>query len=256
MLALLSPSKDLYDPVPISKFEVHCSIPRLWSKSWHIVEALKKKSVADLKKLMGINDKLAALNFARNQAFSKIFTEANSRPAVYTFSGDVYRGLDAWSLTRDQVDYCEAHVRILSGLYGVLRPLDLMQPYRLEMGTELPVKTCKNLYDFWKRDITKLIVQDIETSRSTCLINLASQEYFSALDTRKVKVPIIHIHFREYKNGKWKFVSFTAKRARGLMVRFMAQHKIADVDQLKAFDFEQYRFEDKLSSENDYYFIR
>ncbi|MBK9642023.1 MAG: peroxide stress protein YaaA [Saprospiraceae bacterium] len=254
MIILVSPSKDLDYQSNIEQNSTE--IPRLWEKSWPIVEQLKKYSPKKLAALMDISPKLAAENHQRNQAFIQQFTKENSRPALYAFSGDVYRGLDVESLDPLSIHYCASHLRILSGLYGLLRPMDLMQPYRLEMSTALKIGRKKNLYQYWGNEIADLIQSDIEQQSGKYLINLASQEYFEAVQLKQIKVPVIDIHFREFKNGKMQFVSFNAKRARGLMVRYMAMEKTADVESIKGFDLESYTFDEKMSNEKSFYFIR
>ncbi|MBK7880998.1 MAG: peroxide stress protein YaaA [Saprospiraceae bacterium] len=254
MIILVSPSKDLDYKNNVDRDSIE--IPRLWEKSWPIIDQLRKYKPKKLGALMDISAKLAEENYQRNQAFSPDFNKENSRPAIFAFSGDVYRGLDVKSLDHASFDYCSDHLRILSGLYGVLRPMDLVQPYRLEMGTALKVGRKKNLYQYWGREIADLIQADIEAQSAKYLINLASQEYFEAVQLNDIKVPVIDIHFREFKNGKMQFVSFNAKKARGLMVRYMAQNKCADLECIKGFDLESYTFEEKMSEGNSLYFIR
>jgi cytoplasmic iron level regulating protein YaaA (DUF328/UPF0246 family) len=180
---------------------------------------LKKKKPKALSQLMSISDKLAELNWERNQQFSPPFTPENARPAVYAFNGDVYQGLDVYTLSEDKLDTLQDTLRILSGLYGVLRPLDLIQPYRLEMGTQLKVGRKKNLYEFWKKELTDHLNGELEDNE--LFINLASNEYFGAVDEKKLKVPVITPIFKDWKNDKLKVISFFAKRARGSMVRYI-----------------------------------
>ncbi|MDQ3141999.1 MAG: peroxide stress protein YaaA [Bacteroidota bacterium] len=254
MIFLISPSKDLdfkTDPL------IHSTdTPRLWNQSQVIIEVLRKKSVKSLMKLMDISEKLAQENVKRNLTFNAEFTRQNSKPAMYAFAGDVYRGLDSKTLSQIEVNYCQKHLRILSGLYGILKPLDLMQAYRLEMGTDLTIKGKKNLYTFWGPSISQVINEDVDKSNSKLVINLASKEYFAAVKANLITVPIINMHFREQKNGKLQFVSYTAKKARGLVVRYMAQKKSISTDMLKSFNSEGYYFEEKISDSENWYFIR
>ncbi|MBK6545667.1 MAG: peroxide stress protein YaaA [Saprospiraceae bacterium] len=254
MIAIISPSKDLNfkTPVPHPSLE----LPRLLDSSTQLIDELKKKSVKKLMHLMDISEKLANENSIRYHNFSNTFTLENSRPSIYAFAGEVYRGIDAYNLNDGQLKYCQNHVRILSGLYGLLRPLDLIQAYRLEMGVPLTIQRKKNLYKFWGSRITELLNQDLAATKSDFLINLASKEYFEVIDPKLIQVPIQNIHFREYKNEKLMFVSFTAKKARGLMVRYMALENCKNLDDLKGFNLEGYHFETKLSNETDWYFIR
>ncbi len=254
MIAVISPSKDLNykSVVPFPSTD----LPRLFDQSKRILEVIRKKKVKDLMKLMDISTKLAEENVNRYQNFSEEFTNENSRPAIFAFDGDVYRGLDSYSLNQSQIQYCQNHLRILSGLYGLLRPFDLVQAYRLEMGIPLKVQKSKNLYTFWGSTITDLLQSDILESNSKYLINLASKEYFEAIQLDRIKVPVINIHFREYKKNGLSFVSYTAKKARGLMAKFMVLENLNSAEQLKSFNLDNYHFESELSSANDLFFIR
>jgi uncharacterized protein len=207
-------------------------------------------------KLMNISEKLAEENVHRYKNFSEEFTSTNSRPSIFAFSGDVYRGLDAYSLTKKQLSYTQKHLRILSGLYGLLRPFDLIQAYRLEMGLPLRVSRKKNLYAYWDTKITDLLNNDLKELKSNVLINLASKEYSEAIQFANVDCNVINIHFREYKKGKLTFVSFTAKIARGLFFRYLALENILKTEELKNFNLENYSYADDLSSSTDLYFIR
>src|SRR5690606_120366 len=183
-------------------------------------------------KLMGISDTLGQLNFERNQAWNVPFTPDNARPAMYAFSGDVYRGFDAYTLPKEKIETVQNTVRILSGLYGLLKPLDLMQPYRLEMGTKFPVGKNKSLYAFWQKTITQTL--NDELADGELFLNLASNEYFKAIDAKTLKVPVITAHFKDFKNGEYKIISFFAKEARGLMARFVVDTNAQTMDDLKA----------------------
>lgn len=204
---------------------------------------------------MDISENLANLNWQRNQDRNLTeMTENNARQAVFAFSGEVYVGLDAYSLIPSQIDAMQEKLRILSGLYGILKPLDLIQPYRLEMGTKLPIGTKKNLYEYWKTTLTKALNSELE--KDELLINLASTEYFSALDAKKLMVPFITPEFKDYKDGKLKMISFFAKKARGLMVRYILDTNASTIDDLKMFDYEGYAFDANLSTSTKLVFTR
>ena len=222
------------------------------SKKVHSV--LKKKKPNELIELMSISDNLAQLNWERNQQWKLPFTPENARPALYAFDGDVYTGLDAYSIEADKFDQIQDRLRILSGLYGYLKPFDLIQPYRLEMGTSLAIGQHKNLYEFWKLKLTTSLNKELKTE--DFLVNLASQEYFSVLDSKKIIIPIITPEFKDYKDGKLKMISFFAKKARGLMVRFIIDNNVQTIDGLKNFNSEGYRFDDNLSTGNQLVFTR
>ncbi|MBK9107315.1 MAG: peroxide stress protein YaaA [Saprospiraceae bacterium] len=254
MLIVISPSKDLDFKKEIPTVSV--TQPRFLSQTHAVVEVMKKKSARQLKNLMDISDKLAAENVDRYLKFEIQHQVSNARPAIFAFSGDVYRGLDAYSLGEQEINYCHQHLRILSGLYGLLRPLDLIQPYRLEMGIGLKIGKFKNLYQFWKGIIGKQLQNDLEKSGYNYLINLASQEYFQAIHLPDLKYPVINIHFREERNGKLSFVSFNAKKARGLMARYLADQHCTNALQIKEFNLENYGYNEKLSDEFDWFFTR
>lgn len=254
MIAVISPSKDL--DFKTSYPEIPESLPECMEHTLPLVELMQKKSANQLKKLMDISDKLASENVQRYKDFDPAFGVHRSQPAIFAFAGDVYRGLDARSMDLRTLEYCNAHVRILSGLYGLLKPFDRIQAYRLEMGISLKVGKCKNLSNYWKPVLGKLLNRDLKETKSKYLINLASQEYFDAVHLPDIELPVISVHFREKRNGKWTFLSFNAKKARGLMVRFMADQNCQTSNDLKAFDLEQYAFNKSLSSENDWYFTR
>ncbi len=215
---------------------------------------LKKKSARSLSKLMSISDNLGRLNYERNQEWNLPFNEDNARPAVYAFSGDVYRGLDVYTLPPDKMDRMQHTVRILSGLYGILKPLDLIQPYRLEMGTHMTVGKNKNLYEFWKKKITQKLNEELQNGE--LFLNLASNEYFNAIDTKSLKVPVVTPVFKELKNGEYKVVSIFAKLARGYMTRFILDTNASTLDDIKAFDYEGYQYSEHLSTERELVFIR
>jgi uncharacterized protein len=215
---------------------------------------LKKKSVKSLTNLMSISDQLGRLNYERNQEWNLPFNAENARPSIYAFSGDVYRGLDIYTLPKDKIERMQQTVRILSGLYGLLKPLDLIQPYRLEMGTKMTVGKNKNLYEFWKRKITEKLNEELQDGE--LFLNLASSEYFHAVDTKILKVPVITPVFKEFKNGEYKMISIFAKLARGYMTRFILDTNAAALDDIKAFDYEGYHYSEHLSKEGELVFIR
>ena len=219
-----------------------------------IQKVLKKKKPKQLIALMAISEKLADLNWQRNQGWQTPFTLENARQAIFTFDGDVYTGLDAYTLSEAKLNDLQAKLRILSGLYGLLKPLDLMQAYRLEMGTSIAIGKNKNLYSFWKEAITKALNSELQ--KEELFINLASNEYFSAVNTKTLKVPVITPEFKDYKDGKLKMISFFAKKARGLMVRFIIDTNAETIEDLKGFNYEGYAFDANLSKGSTLVFTR
>ncbi len=254
MLVVVSPAKnlDFETPVPVASF----TRPAMLSSAEALVETCRKLTPADLSSLMKISDKLATLNANRFDSFTTPFTKDNARQALYAFNGDVYTGLDAYSLSEQDVEYAQQHLRMLSGLYGLLRPLDLMQPYRLEMGTRLENPKGKNLYEFWGTDITLALNKALEEQGDNVLINLASNEYFKSVKAKSLDGMIITPHFKDKKNGQYKVISFFAKKARGLMARYVIQKRIEDVAGLKAFSEAGYVFSPEQSTETDLVFLR
>lgn len=252
MKIVISPAKSLNfeKELPTSRF----TEPKFLKEATTIQKTLKKKKPKQLMELMDISDKLAELNWQRNQAWQTPFTTDNARAAVYAFDGDVYQGLDVYTLGEDKLGVLQGKLRILSGLYGLLQPLDLMQPYRLEMGTTLPIGKNKNLYEFWKKTITKALNEEL--TKDELFVNLASNEYFSAVDTKTLKVPVITPEFKDFKDGKLKMISFFAKKARGLMVRHIIDNDIETLEGLKGFNYEGYSFDASLSSGNKLVFTR
>ena len=252
MKLVLSPAKSLNfeSPLPTTQYTESGFL----SKSERINKLLKSKSAKSLSKLMSISDALGQLNHQRNQDWQLPFTTDNARPAVYAFNGDVYRGLDAYTIPEDKIEVLQNTVRILSGLYGLLKPTDLMQPYRLEMGTKFPVGANKNLYEFWKKDITNALNEELEDDE--LFLNLASNEYFKAIDTKALKVPVITANFKEFKNGQYKMISFFAKAARGMMARFIVDTNAKTIDDLKGFNYGGYNFSEPMSREKELIFIR
>jgi cytoplasmic iron level regulating protein YaaA (DUF328/UPF0246 family) len=253
MKIVISPAKslDFESTLPTKRH----SDPIFLEQAEKLNAVLKKKKPKALSELMSISDKLAELNWERNQQFSVPFTPANARPAVYAFNGDVYQGLDAYTIPENKLDTLQDTLRILSGLYGVLKPLDLMQPYRLEMGTQLKVGRKKNLYEFWKKDITEALNNELDEGE--LFINLASNEYFGAIDTKKLKVPVIAPVFKDWKNDKLKIISFFAKKARGSMVRYILDTDAKTLEDIKGFNYDGYMFsQEHTTKPNEPVFIR
>jgi cytoplasmic iron level regulating protein YaaA (DUF328/UPF0246 family) len=240
MLIVLSPAKSLDYSTP-STTETHTT-PDFIDHSAELISVLQKLSPDQIGSMMKISDPLAQLNTARFASWSKQFTSANSKQAVMAFNGDVYEGLDAASLNSTQLSYAQSRIRILSGLYGVLRPLDRMQPYRLEMGTSLANPRGKNLYAFWGDTVTQALNRQMGRQKARTLVNLASEEYFKVVRPAVLDAGIVTPVFEDWKNGKYKIISFYAKRARGLMARYAALNKITDAEQLKAFDLGGYQY--------------
>lgn len=254
MLIVLSPAKSLdYDTPAVTALHTK---PDFIARSAELIDVLKQKSPAQISTLMKISDQLAALNVERYASWSRKFTGKNSKQAVLAFDGDVYAGLDAPSLSTKQLDYLQSHVRILSGLYGALRPLDLMQPYRLEMGTKLQNPRGKDLYAFWGEDVTKALNAELAQHKSRVLVNLASEEYFKVVRPKVLDAKVISPVFEDWKGGKYKIISFYAKRARGLMARYAATKGIAQAEKLKNFDLEGYAFDEAASGESTWIFRR
>jgi len=248
MLFLISPAKSLdYDTPP--HIAVHTQ-PLFKRQSAELIDLLKAKSPQEISTLMKLSDALSGLNVARYEAWSPKFTAKNSKQAVLAFNGDVYEGLDAKTLSEAQLGWAQEHVCILSGLYGVLRPLDWMQPYRLEMGTALATDHGKNLYQFWGAQIAGYLNERAAADTSPVIVNLASQEYFKAVDRKALKARVVTCVFEEFRGGKYKIISFMAKRARGLMVRYAIGKKLHTVKKLEGFDLEGYAF-DAAASEAD-----
>ena len=257
MLFLISPAKSLDYESPIPADLPH-TLPVFKKQPLELIEVLREKSPQQISELMSISDKLAVLNVGRYEAFSPKFTAKNSRQAVLAFNGDVYEGLDAASLKPKELDWAQDHVVILSGLYGALRPLDLLQPYRLEMGTRLQNAQGSDLYQFWGPQIADYLNDrsDEQPEAERIVVNLASQEYFKAVDLKALKAPVVECAFEDFKGGKYKIISFHAKRARGLMVRWAVQHKAKKVADLRKFDLEGYALAEQASTPGKLVFRR
>ncbi len=254
MKIVISPAKtlDYESELPTEKF----TIPIFLKESKQIHKILKTKKPADLGEMMDISEKLADLNWQRNQAkgFASKTPNDHTRQAVFAFKGDVYVGMDAYTIDPDKIEILQDKLRILSGLYGVLKPLDLIQAYRLEMGTKIEIGSSHNLYEFWKAHITKALKKELK--KNELFVNLASNEYFSAVDVTKLKVPIITPEFRDYKDGELKMISFFAKKARGMMVRYIIDNNAETIDDLKGFNYENYAFDANLSTDKTLVFTR
>lgn len=252
MKIVISPAKSLnYETViPTTEFTDAAFLKQATT----IQKTLKKKKPKQLMELMDISEKLAELNWQRNLEWSLPFSLENARQAVFAFDGDVYSGLDVYTLPSEKLGVLQDKLRILSGLYGLLKPLDLMQAYRLEMGTSIKIGTKKNLYEFWKKTITDTLNKELQ--KDELFINLASNEYFSAVDVKKLKVPVITPEFKDYKDGQLKMISFFAKKARGLMVRYIIDNNVETLEELKNFNYEGYAFDANLSTDKKLVFTR
>lgn len=253
MKIVISPAKslDFETTLPTEQY----TTPTFLTEIEKLNGVLKKKTPKKLSELMSISDKLAQLNWQRNQEFHLPFTKENARPAVYSFNGDVYIGLDAYTIPEKKLDTLQDQLRILSGLYGVLKPLDLVQPYRLEMGTKLKVGRKNNLYEFWKKTVTQHLNDELQDDE--LFINLASNEYFSVIDKKTLKVPVITPQFKDWKGDKLKMISFFAKKARGMMVRYIIDTGAETIEDLKGFNYEGYGFSEEYTTKpNELVFVR
>jgi len=254
MLIVISPAKNLdYDTPPST---ANFSQPDFLEHSQQLIEELRELSVQDIAELMKLSDKLASLNVARYESFSQPFDTANAKQAVLAFNGDVYAGLEATSLTEAQLQFAQQHLRILSGLYGLLRPLDLMQPYRLEMGTKFANQRGKDLYQFWGNLLTDELNSLLAEQSEQVLVNLASNEYFKAVKAKNIRGRIITPVFKDLKNGQYKIISFYAKKARGLMSRYIIENGLTEAEQIKGFDLAGYRFAESMSEGDSWVFTR
>ncbi|MDK6203181.1 Peroxide stress resistance protein YaaA [Oligella urethralis] len=255
MLFLLSPAKKLdYDSPLAADYEFEQ--PLFVAQATELIEVLKTKSEQEIADLMKLSDSLASLNVERYQAWEPSFDQSNSRQAILAFNGDVYEGLEASTLNQKQLAWTNQHVVILSGLYGVLRPLDLMRPYRLEMGTRLATSKGKNLYEFWDEQIADYLNQRLAEQKNPLIVNLASEEYFKAVKKDVLKYPVVQCVFKEERDGAYKIISFSAKRARGLMCRYAIENGIDDLEGLKQFNLEGYSYDEASSSEDSLVFLR
>ncbi|MCU7916384.1 MAG: peroxide stress protein YaaA [Candidatus Thiodiazotropha sp. (ex Gloverina cf. vestifex)] len=254
MLIVISPAKTLdYETPPVTKTHTK---PAMLKQSQQLIDNLRNYSALDLAELMKLSMKLSELNFDRYHDWRTPFTTKNAKQAALAMKGDVYTGLDAESLEEDDLKFAQQHLRILSGLYGVLRPLDLMQPYRLEMGTKLPNEQGKDLYAFWGEGITQAINKALKTQGDDILVNLASNEYYKSIKPKLVKGRIITPQFKEKKNGTYRMIGVYAKKARGLMSRYIIENRLDDPEQIKGFKTDGYRFSKQQSKDDQWVFIR
>ena len=254
MLLVISPAKTLdYDTPPVTP---RFTLPAHLEQASELIERLRELSPAQISELMDLSDKLAGLNAARYGSWTPDFTPANAKQALLAFKGDVYTGLNAEDFSEADFDFAQRHLRMLSGLYGVLRPLDLMQPYRLEMGTKLSNARGKNLYEFWGERISQWLNEAMAEQGDNILLNLASNEYFSAVKRKALNARIIDTEFKDLKNGQYKIISFYAKKARGLMARYVIKERLQDPAGLKDFNAQGYRFSSEHSKADSLVFLR
>jgi cytoplasmic iron level regulating protein YaaA (DUF328/UPF0246 family) len=254
MLIVISPAKNLdYETPPVTD---QYTTPEFLSETKQLIKELRELAPQDISKLMGISDKLGTLNYDRYQAWKPTFTPKNSKQAILAFNGDVYTGLQAETFEANDFKFAQKHLRILSGLYGVLRPLDLMQPYRLEMGTRFGAGKAKNLYEFWNGKITEKLNEDLQAVKSNLLVNLASNEYFKAVQPKRLDAEIVTPAFKDWKNGEYKMISFFAKKARGMMSAYIIKNRITQAADLEGFDSEGYAYNPALSKPNAPVFTR
>ncbi len=255
ILMLISPAKtlDFDTPAPVDEW----TLPAMLPHSAELIETLRRLTADDLASLMGVSSKIAELNWQRNQDWQTPFTLQNAKQALFAFKGDVYTGLAADTLEPAQWQYLQRHLRILSGLYGLLRPNDLMQAYRLEMGTKLANPRGKDLYEFWDERITDAVAAALaDIGKETVLVNLASNEYYQSVKAKRLAQRIVTPIFKDKKNGSYKIISFFAKKARGLMVRYAAERGVTTVEDLKGFDYDGYRFDAQQSQGDSWVFLR
>ncbi|MGC1181405.1 peroxide stress protein YaaA [Legionella sp.] len=254
MLILISPAKKLLKT--FKPYSGSTTQPLFLDKTSTLIMMMKSKSVKDIAALMDLSPDLATLNFERYQEFVLVKAPAHAYPALFLFQGDVYQGLEANTWDQNTVSYSQSHLRILSGLYGLLKPLDNIQPYRLEMGVRLENPDGKNLYDFWQETITLALNQQLELQKNPFVINLASTEYFKAVDEKKLNYPVITVNFYEKKNEQLKMIGIYAKKARGVMAKFIMQNQIDGIEQLKLFNELGYEYHQPTSSNTHFDFIR
>ncbi len=253
MIIVISPSKTL--DFSANPFQTY-SQPRQLSQSQLLIDTAKQLEPEALSALMKISEKLSLLNWQRYQDFQQPFSLENAKQALLAFKGDVYGGIDSDNYNEEDFNFAQSHLRILSGLYGALRPLDLIQPYRLEMGTRLQNQRGKNLYEFWDSQVTDLLNEDFKNDTTPLLINLASNEYFKVIKPKVLKAKLLTLAFKENKAGVYKIIGIHAKRARGLMTDFIIKNRLTEAEQIKAFNLENYAFNESLSSENEWVFSR
>lgn len=254
MIAVISPAKTLDFDNPVSPNGY--TMPRLTTQANKLIRELRTRKAGEIQSLMSVSENIAQLNVRRYKNYRQSHTLDNSKPCIHAFKGDVYIGLDADQLSHEDLEFSQQHLRILSGLYGLLRPLDIIQPYRLEMGTGLQVGDQPNLYKYWDDRIVKLLHKDLREQEDKVVINLASQEYFKSIDRKSLKARVVQVDFLDLKNDQYKVISFFAKKARGMMARFIIKNRINEPESLKAFDYEGYYFDTKSSSEDHLIFKR
>ncbi len=252
MIIILSPSKTMDYK---RKDDISLSHPVFIDKAETLVKKIKAFDVDEIRSLLGISESLAMLTYERFKAWSKKHEEG-ARAAILAFKGDVYQGLKAETFNNDDLSLSQKHIRILSGLYGLLKPLDAMMPHRLEMGTSLQINNHRNLYEYWRKSITDEIIHEIDEGSHKALINLASKEYSDAIDLKRIKVPVIQAVFMDYSSGKYRIISFYAKKARGLMARFIIKNNIDDFEDIKLFDIDGYYFNSPMSDSHKWVFTR
>jgi len=253
MIAVISPAKTL-------DFETPCQFdatsPRFQNEARELINVLRTKTAGDIRSLMSVSENIAELNVGRYQQFASRHTQKNSKPCAFAFKGDVYIGLEAEDFTSEDVDFAQSHLRILSGLYGLLRPMDRIQPYRLEMGTRLAFDDYKTLYNFWENKIVDRLNLDLRAQGDKTVVNLASNEYFKSVNLKRLKGKVVDVEFKDFSNGEYKVVSFFAKKARGMMSRYIIKNQLNDIESLKGFDYEDYRFDESSSSDTKMAFKR
>jgi len=254
MIAILSPAKSL--ELKKEYLKTDTTTPIFLTDANAISKVIKKWTPKKIQSIQGVSEKLADLNFDRNQLWGTIENKFNLRPAIYTFDGEVYSGLNAYELNLSEIEYANQHLKILSGLYGLLRPLDIMEPYRLEMGTEISIGKHSNLNSYWKNKLTNEIENELKGHNNQWLVNLASNEYSKSIDLKKFGEKVIHVDFLEEEKGAFKNISFFSKKARGLMARYIVQNKIDIPEDLKSFDIEHYSFNSQKSKNNHLIFSR
>ena len=254
MIILLSPAKKMDFNIDTSKLDA--SLPLFQDQSQLLINKLKKLSRKKIGQLMSLSANLSELNYNRYQSWGLPFTAKNAQQAIYSFRGDVYIGYDADTMKKNDIRFAQKHVRMLSGLHGLLKPLDLIQPYRLEMGTRLPVRRKKNLYEFWRANITQSLNEELSELNSEIVINLASNEYFKSVDQKKLKARIISCAFKENRDGEFKVIMLFVKQARGKMARYIVDNRIKDIEEIKGFNRDGYEYNESLSSENEWCFVR
>ena len=252
MKILLSPAKslDFKSELPTSNISEGCFL----NEAHYLNSILKEKSPKDLSELMNISPSLGELNYQRNHSWSLPFSSKNARQSIYAFSGDVYRGLDSYTIDNGKIDFMQNSVRIISGLYGLLKPLDLIQPYRLEMGTKMHVDKNKNLYEYWRQKITSQLNKELADDEP--VLNLASNEYFKVIDRKVIKTDIYTANFKQFKNGEYKTIAIFSKKARGMMTRFIIDNNITDINDLRSFNYDGYLFHESLSLKKEFIFTR